>query len=138
MATTSVENPSAKLDSLSAAGGKRSVFDMFRLDGRVAVITSGARCLGYSMAEGLCAAGLSGIAVLDVQSDLGERACERLHSEYGVNARFYRLDVRDEVLTQDAMNFAIRDLGRIGILILSAGVADIVEAEKYSPEKFRE
>ncbi|KAK9428182.1 hypothetical protein V1505DRAFT_229903 [Lipomyces doorenjongii] len=60
---------------MSPACGKRSVFDLFRLDGRVAVITGGARGLGYSMAEGLCAAGLSGIAILDLQGDLGEKAC---------------------------------------------------------------
>ncbi|KAK9246757.1 hypothetical protein V1506DRAFT_534229 [Lipomyces tetrasporus] len=116
---------------------KRNVFDMFRLDGRVAVITGGARGLGYSMAEGLCAAGLSGIAILDLQSDLGEQACEQLHSEYGVSARFYRLDVRDEDAVQDAMDAVVRDLGRIDILVLSAGVADIVHAEDYSPAKFR-
>ncbi|KAK9370009.1 hypothetical protein V1509DRAFT_618264 [Lipomyces kononenkoae] len=116
---------------------KRNVFDMFRLDGRVAVITGGARGLGYAMAEGLCAAGLSAIAILDLQTDLGESACEQLHSEYGVTARFYRLDVRDEEAVQDAMDAVVRDLGKIDILLLSAGVADLVLAEEYSPAKFR-
>ncbi|KAK9490474.1 hypothetical protein V1508DRAFT_457777 [Lipomyces doorenjongii] len=102
---------SAVAQAMSPACGKRSEFDLFRLDGRVAVITGGARGLGYSMTEGLCAAG-----------DLGERACEQLHCDYGVSARFYRLDVRDEVAVQDAMNFAIHDFGRIDIPILSAGV----------------
>ncbi|KAK9427594.1 hypothetical protein V1505DRAFT_402465 [Lipomyces doorenjongii] len=97
---------SAVAQAMSPACGKRSVFDLFRLDGRVAVITGGARGLGYS-----CAAG-----------DLGERACEQLHPDYGVSARFYRLDARDEVAVQDGMNFALHDFGRIDILILSAGV----------------
>ncbi|KAK9244443.1 hypothetical protein V1506DRAFT_541557 [Lipomyces tetrasporus] len=34
------------------------------------------------------------------------------------------------------MDSVVRDLGRIDIVILSAGVADIVHAEEYSPEKF--
>ncbi|KAK9312302.1 hypothetical protein V1522DRAFT_415638 [Lipomyces starkeyi] len=134
-ATNDDSEPAAPV--AASAGGKRNVFDMFSLDGRVAVITGGARGLGYSMAEGLCAAGLSGVAILDLQSDLGERACEQLYSEFGVTAKFYRLDVRDEVAVQDAMNSVVRDLGRIDILILSAGVADIVQVEEYSPEKFR-
>ncbi|KAK9370562.1 hypothetical protein V1509DRAFT_259074 [Lipomyces kononenkoae] len=125
------------LETVTAAPRKNWVFDMFRLDGRVAVVTGGARGLGYAMADGLCAAGLSGIAILDLQSDLGEAACEQLHSEYGVCARFYRIDVRDEVAVQCAIDSVVQDLGKIDILILSAGVADLVHAEDYSAAKFK-
>ncbi|KAJ8104415.1 hypothetical protein POJ06DRAFT_279846 [Lipomyces tetrasporus] len=104
----------------ASAGVRRNVLDMLRLDGKVAVITGGARGLGYSMAEGLCAAGLSGIAIIDLQSDLGEHACKQLHVQFG-----------------GAMDSVVRDLGRIDIAILSAGIADIVHAEEYSPERFR-
>ncbi|KAK9332920.1 hypothetical protein V1520DRAFT_333844 [Lipomyces starkeyi] len=136
--TAAAKVPTESLDPVTTSvHRKRNVFDMFRLDGRVAVVTGGARGLGYSMAEGLCAAGLSGIAILDLQTDLGESACKQLNSEYGVSARFYRLDVRDEVAVQDAMDSVVRDLGKIDILVLSAGVADLVHAEDYSPAKFR-
>ncbi|KAK9350302.1 hypothetical protein V1523DRAFT_458286 [Lipomyces doorenjongii] len=97
----------------SSAVAQAIVFDLFRLDGSVAVITGGARVSGTPALQ---------VAILDLQGDLGERACEQLHSDYGVSARFYRLDVRDEVAVQDAMNFALHDFGRIDILILPAGV----------------
>ncbi|KAK9249717.1 hypothetical protein V1507DRAFT_483405 [Lipomyces tetrasporus] len=128
--------PAESFTPATTLAPRKRVLDMFRLDGRVAVITGGPRGLGYPMAEGLCAAGLSGIAILDLQSDLGESACEQLYSEYGVSARFYRLDVRDEGAVQNAMESIVRDLGKIDILILSAGVADHVHAENYSPAKF--
>ncbi|KAK9383132.1 uncharacterized protein V2V93DRAFT_364335 [Kockiozyma suomiensis] len=120
-----------------AAPAKRSILDSFRLDGKIAVVTGGARGLGFSMAEGLCGAGLSGIAILDLQTDLGDSACEQLSSEFGVKAHFYRLDVRDEVAVQDAMDSVVREFGKIDILVCSAGVADLVHAEDYSPAKFR-
>ncbi|KAK9489644.1 hypothetical protein V1508DRAFT_458365 [Lipomyces doorenjongii] len=43
---------SAVAQVMSPACGKHCVFDLFRLDGRVAVITGGARGLGYSMTDG--------------------------------------------------------------------------------------
>ncbi|KAK9468925.1 hypothetical protein V1512DRAFT_258239 [Lipomyces arxii] len=134
MASLSVFDESA---SKAPTSSVFNVMNMFRLDGRVAVITGGARGLGFSMAEGLCSAGLAGIAILDVQQDLGEHACESLHANYGVDARFYRIDVRDEEAVQDVMDSVARDLGKIDILICSAGVADLVAAEEYTPAKFR-
>ncbi|KAK9319506.1 hypothetical protein V1517DRAFT_42692 [Lipomyces orientalis] len=70
---------------MSPACGKRSVLDLFRLDSRVAVITGGTRGVGYFM--GLWPRASTPrplrIATLDQQSDLGERHCEQLHSDYG-------------------------------------------------------
>ncbi|KAK9456685.1 hypothetical protein V1511DRAFT_495013 [Dipodascopsis uninucleata] len=114
-----------------------NVMSLFRLDGRVAVVTGGARGLGFSMAQGLCSAGISGIAILDLQSDLGEESCKELNTKYGVNAKFYRVDVRDESNVQEIMDSVVHDLGRLDILICSAGVADLVHAEEYSAAKFR-
>ncbi|ANB14775.1 Sps19p [Sugiyamaella lignohabitans] len=109
----------------------------FRLDGKVAVVTGGARGLGFSMAEGLCSVGLKGIAILDVQTDLGLDAIKKLHGAYGVQAQFYKVDVRDETAVNDIMDSIARDLGAIDIVVNSAGVADLVHAEEYPSEKFR-
>ncbi|KAK9450264.1 uncharacterized protein V1518DRAFT_413397 [Limtongia smithiae] len=117
--------------------GRRSVFDMMRLDGKVAVVTGGAGGLGFAMCEGLCSAGLAGIAIFDLVTDMGEMACQQLREDYGVDARFYRLDVRDENQVQACMDASVEDFGKIDILICSAGVADLVHAEEYSAAKFR-
>jgi sorbose reductase len=109
----------------------------FRLDGKVAVVTGAARGLGFSMAEGLCSVGLKGVAILDVQTDLGMDAIQKLHAAYGVQAQFYKVDVRDEVSVSDIMDSIVRDLGSIDIVVNSAGVADLVHAEDYPAEKFR-
>lgn len=109
----------------------------FRLDGKVAVVTGGARGLGFSMAEGLCSVGLKGIAILDVQNDLGLDAIEKLYKAYGTQSQFYKVDVRDEKSVADVMDAVKRDLGSIDIVVNSAGVADLVHAEEYPAEKFR-
>lgn len=109
----------------------------FRLDGKVAVVTGAARGLGFSMAEGLCSAGAKGVAILDVQTDLGLDAIQKLHSAYGVQAQFYKVDVRDENSVTEIMASIVRDLGSIDILVNSAGIADLVHAEDYPADKFR-
>lgn len=115
----------------------KNFLDRFRLDGKVALVTGGARGLGFSMAEGLCSAGCEGIAILDVQLDLGLDAISKLHKAYGVKAQFYKVDVRDETSVNEVIESIVRDLGRIDIVVNSAGVADLTYAENYPPEKFR-
>lgn len=115
----------------------KNYLNKFKLDGKVAVVTGGARGLGFSMADALCSVGLAGIAILDVQENLGLDAIEKLHKAYGVKAQFYKVDVRDEKSVDEVINSIVRDLGRIDVLINSAGVADLVHAEDYPAEKFR-
>lgn len=115
----------------------KNFLNRFRLDGKVAVVTGAARGLGFSMAEGLCSAGLKGVAILDVQTDLGLDAIEKLHTAYGVQAQFYKVDIRDEKAVAEIMESIVHDLGHIDILVNSAGVADLVHAEDYPAEKFR-
>lgn len=109
----------------------------FRLDGKVAIVTGGARGLGFSMAEGLCSVGLKGIAILDVQQDLGLDAIEKLHKAYGVQAQFYKADVRDEESVNEIVDRVVHDLGSIDVVVNSAGVADLVHAAEYPADKFR-
>jgi sorbose reductase len=117
--------------------GVKDFMTKFRLDGKVAVVTGGARGLGFSMAQGLCSVGLEGIAILDVQNDLGIDAITKLHNAYGVKAQFYKVDVRDERSVGEVMESVITDLGHIDVVVNSAGVADLVHSEEYPPEKFR-
>ncbi len=116
---------------------KKNYLDKFRLDGKVAVVTGGARGLGYNMAEGLCSVGLSGLAIIDVQADLGTESAETLSSLYGTKTQFYKVDVRDEVSVNETIKEIKSYFGQIDILVNSAGVADLVHAEEYPVDKFR-
>ncbi|PRT55404.1 Sorbose reductase SOU2 [Wickerhamiella sorbophila] len=115
----------------------KNFMSLFRLDGKVGVVTGGARGLGYSMAEGLCSVGLEAIIILDVSTELGLDAAKRLHETYKVKSQFYKTDVRDEVSVNEIMNQIAADFGHIDIVVNSAGVADLVHAEEYPLEKFR-
>ncbi|PPJ60013.1 hypothetical protein CBER1_02692 [Cercospora berteroae] len=110
----------------------------FTLNGKIAVVTGGARGLGFNMAQALAEVGVRGIAIMDVQQELGDNSARELSEQTGIDVRFYKVDVRDG----DAMNQTVRDLteyyGGIDVLINAAGIADSnLKAETYDAEKFR-
>lgn len=115
----------------------KNFLERFSLNGKVAIVTGGARGLGYSMAEGLCSVGAEAIVILDVSMELGLDAAKRLHEAYGVKSQFYKADVRDETSVNEIMDSVAEEFGHIDVVVNSAGVADLVHAEDYPADKFR-
>jgi len=87
-------------------------------------VSSGGRGLGYNMCQAMAEAGVSGIAILDVQRDLGDKAAAELATQTGVDVRFYQVDVRDETAVQNTMDDVYNHFGKIDILVSSAGIAE--------------
>lgn len=94
----------------------------FTLEKKVAVITGGARGLGWNMAQALAEAGAQAIALLDLKQEQGERAAKELSSAAGVPAHFYKVDVCDAPAVNDVVARVVLDLGSVDILINSAGI----------------
>lgn len=98
-----------------------SVLDRFRLDGRVAIVTGGARGLGRAMVEALASAGAS--VVLTARA---REAAESAAQEVARDTRRPALGVAAEVTrTSDINDMVARTLerfGRVDILINNAGI----------------
>ncbi|WP_230414026.1 SDR family NAD(P)-dependent oxidoreductase [Collimonas silvisoli] len=94
--------------------------DYFSLKGKVAVVTGAARGIAAHTAHLLAAAGAQ-VAVLDTLEQEG-RAIVRSMSSNQAQARFWRLDVGDEVAVRRVFCEIEAHFGRIDILINSAGV----------------
>jgi len=76
------------------------------------------------MAQALAEVGVRGIAIFDVQSEVGDQAARELSAQTGVDVRFYKVDVRDGAAIQNAVKDADSHFGAIDILISSAGIAE--------------
>jgi NAD(P)-dependent dehydrogenase (short-subunit alcohol dehydrogenase family) len=102
---------------------------VFRLDGKVALITGGGGGLGIAMGRALAGAG-SAVALADVILDKAEAAAQAIRSEGG-KASAYAVDVTAKADVDRQTSAVMRDLGRIDILVNSAGITMRMPAETF-------
>lgn len=88
------------------------------------ILHSGGRGLGYNMAQALTEVGVRGIAIMDVQQELGDKAARDLSEQTGVDVRFYRIDVRDGQAMGQTIQDVVDHYGQVDILINAAGIAE--------------
>jgi NAD(P)-dependent dehydrogenase (short-subunit alcohol dehydrogenase family) len=99
---------------------QKTVLDLFRLDGKVALVTGGARGLGRTMALALAQAGAD---VALAARNLGpcEEAASATADASGRRCRAYQTDVTVAADVDRMVTEVEKDFGRIDILINNAG-----------------
>lgn len=92
----------------------------FRVDGKVALVTGGARGLGAEICRALAGAGAA-VLVTDVLETEGRAVAEELRAA-GAKAAFLRHDVTDEPQWEAAVAAALKQFGGLEILVNNAGI----------------
>jgi len=113
------------------------VFDLFRMDGRVAIITGGSRGLGKAMAEALAEAGATVVVTSRTLKDVETVAVE-LEATYGQVAKGYPCDVTDAEQIKALVARVIDEFGKIDVLINNAGINIRGPIEDLTLEQFRQ
>ena len=93
---------------------------MTSLEGKVAVITGGARGIGRAIAEKLAGLGVT-ITIFDVDGDSAKKTADILANK-GVATLAVEVDIVDLICIQEAVNKVIDTFGRLDILINNAGI----------------
>lgn len=104
---------------------------MGKLDGRVAIVTGGARGMGAATAKLFVAEGAK-VVIADLLEEEGRQRA----SELGPNAQFLKLDVADENAWQSVIAETLSSWKSIDILINNAGVVHASPIEQIEKADF--
>ena len=109
---------------------------MFKLNGKVALITGGSYGIGFAIAEGLAKAGAK-IVFNDINQDLVDKGLAS-YKEKGIDAHGYVFNVTDEKNVTDAIAGIRKEVGIIDILVNNAGIIKRAPMLEMSAEDFRQ
>ena len=104
--------------------------------GTVVLITGGATGIGRAVAATTGRSGAT-VVLLSLPGPELSRAIDEL-SDAGVAAQAVAADVRDFAAVQQAAGQVQRELGRIDVLVASAGIADQSSITSGSPERWQQ
>lgn len=99
-----------------------SVLDLFKLDGKVALVTGAGSGIGRAYAEALSEAGAA-VACADVDLPSAEETASSLSGK----AVAVRVDVSDEGQTEEMVGRTLSEFGRLDVAFANAGIGGDIE-----------
>ena len=114
-----------------------SGIDLFRLNGKVALVTGGSKGLGRSMATGFAAAG-SDVVICSRNADEVKRVADLLRETTGRKIIGLRCDVTDPEEVNNLVEETMDRMGKLDILVNNAGINIRNPIEKLSLKEFEQ
>ena len=104
---------------------------MFRLDGKVAVVTGSGSGIGEQMVRIFAEQGARVVI-----ADISQEAAERVASSIGETATPLRLDVTDSASVKSGYDHIVSELGSLDVLVNNAGVGLVGNVEETEDADF--
>ncbi|MGE2717075.1 glucose 1-dehydrogenase [Mycolicibacterium litorale] len=109
---------------------------MGRVDGKVALISGGARGMGAEHARALVAEGAK-VVIGDILDDEGKALADELGSGPDGAARYVHLDVTSAEEWDAAVATAVNDFGTLNVLVNNAGIVALGQIGKFDMAKWQ-
>jgi len=107
-----------------------TIHELFDLSGRVALVTGGARNLGFDIATALAEAGAD-VAITSRNLDDARTAAQRIAADTGRKIVGFACDVRFEDQVAQMVDAVLAEFGKIDILVNNAG--NVVSTPENKP-----
>ncbi len=111
------------------------ILDLFKLDGRVAIVTGASSGIGVAFARSLAEAGADVVLAARREDKLAQTRA--MVEATGRRAIAVRTDVTRPEECRALVDAAVTAFGRVDILVNNAGIGTAVPATKETPEQFR-
>jgi len=109
-----------------------------RVDGKVALISGGARNIGGASARMLVAEGAK-VVIGDLLDEEGAALADELCQEFGeVVARYVHLDVTSDEDWRSAVEVTVAEFGKLNVLFNNAGIFNGGQLQRYKRELWQE
>ncbi|MCM3882109.1 SDR family NAD(P)-dependent oxidoreductase [Frankia sp. R82] len=122
--------------SATGSNGAGGVLDLFRLDGRVAVVTGASSGLGARFAQILAEAGAD-VVLAARRADRLREVATAVAESTGRRTLAVETDIADPDACTALADAAFAEFGRIDILVNNAGIGTAVPASREKPDEFR-
>ena len=113
-----------------------NVFDLFKLEGRVALVTGGSKGLGESMAVALAQAGARVVINSRTQSDCDDVASQ-IRTSTGMESSGIAADITQESAVDELFGKVVDRFGRLDVVINSAGINIRHPIEEFPFEDYK-
>jgi NAD(P)-dependent dehydrogenase (short-subunit alcohol dehydrogenase family) len=101
----------------------------YELNGKITLVTGGARGIGFATAQSLVARGAS-VVIVDLDEQSAQGAASRLHDSRALGLAG---DVTDRAAMQQAVASAVERFGGLDVVIANAGIASRVATFRATP-----
>ncbi|GAK49165.1 short-chain dehydrogenase/reductase SDR [Candidatus Moduliflexus flocculans] len=112
-----------------------NILDQFKLTGKKAFITGGARGIGKSIAMAFAQAGAD-VAIVDLDLDVAQQTAKEL-AQFSVNTLAVKTDVTKPDDVNAMMTTILNAFGSVDIVFNNAGICINVNAEEMTYEQWR-
>jgi gluconate 5-dehydrogenase len=99
---------------------ENNVWELFRLSGKVAIVTGGSRNLGYDMALALAEAGAD-VAITSRSLEKAKASSKKIEEASGRRILALEVDVRSEKDCEAMVDEVLENFGKLDILVNNAG-----------------
>ena len=112
-----------------------NIIDQFRLTGKKAIITGGARGIGKSVAIALAQAGAD-IAIVDLDEEVGEQTAHEI-AQLDVKTITVQTDVTKPEAVQTMVDIVVKEFGTVDVVFNNAGICINAKAEEMTFEEWK-